>query len=94
MHKIEIKIPAGLEFSALELHREKSGAISFRWEVIEKICQESGIPIAVFKNSPEDNVAGLLVRWYFLHLEAGGKPDAVAETLLAEVELEDGAKVN
>lgn len=63
--------------------------MSFDWAPIEKICDANGIDIAVFRDGPEDNVAGLLAHWYGAHLAAGGAPDQVQEQLRLEVFYED-----
>jgi hypothetical protein len=45
----------------------------------------------MFRNAPEDNVAGLIVGWYQAHRQHGGDSDPVAEDLIAEVEAEEKA---
>ena len=85
-----ITIPAGLEFSALQLSRDPvTGSVSFDWKPIETICAASGIDSQTFRAQHEDNVAGLIVAWYVQHRQGGGLADPVAEQLLAEVEAED-----
>ncbi|MNP42794.1 hypothetical protein D3C76_1365810 [compost metagenome] len=65
--------------------------MSFDWDVIERICAASGLPVELLKDGPEDNVSGLLVAWYQAHRQRGGAPDPVAEDLLGEVRAEDAA---
>lgn len=87
---VKIVIPAALDFSALHLTRDSAtGNVSFDWRPIEAICQASSIDLALFRDSPEDNVAGLLVAWYAAHRVQGGDPDSVAEELLLEIAIED-----
>ena len=86
-----IAIPSDMDFSELKLARDADGAVSFDWAVIERICTASGMPVELLREGPEDNVAGLITRWYMLHLEHGGEPDAVKDDLIAETLLEDAA---
>lgn len=86
-----ISIPADLDFSALRLGRESDGGVSFDAGVIERICEASGVSSALFLDAQEDNVAGLIIRWYLAHRADGGDPDPVAEDLIAEVKAEDAA---
>lgn len=89
---VRIYIPRGLEFSALKLRRDPVTLnVGFDWAPIEAICRESGIDVALFRDQPEDNVAGLIHQWYLEHLERGGAPDPVQEMLLAEVQAEAAA---
>ena len=89
MPLLNITIPDDLDFSALELARDPDGMVSFRWEAIERICAANGLDIAVFRDSPEDNLAALLAAWYREHLAHGGAPDPVQEDLTAEAKAED-----
>ncbi len=88
-HAITVSIPDSLNFSDLKLTRDAAGHVSFDWQPIDAICSASGINPAVFRNMPEDNVAGLIIQWYAIHLQHGGQRDSVADQLLAEVALED-----
>lgn len=89
---VRIQIPAGLDFAQLKLSRDPVTLdVAFDWAPIEAICRESGIDIALFRDQPEDNVAGLIHHWYLEHLERGGARDPVQEMLLAEVEAEQAA---
>lgn len=92
-HAITIRIPETIEFSALNLSRDIDGHVSFDWKPIDAICTASGINSAVFRDMPEDNVAGLIIQWYSIHLQHGGHRDAVADQLLAEVALEDATAI-
>jgi len=85
---IKIAIPENLDFSDLKLGRESDGSVSFDWSVIEKICEESNIPIAYFREGSEDRVSELMFYWYMEHLKRGGKQDPVADDLIREVEEE------
>lgn len=90
-----ITIPDDLKFSDLQLSRDPhTRAVRFRWEPIERICQESGLDIAYLRDQTEDNVAGLIVAWYAEHRKAGGEPDPVEEQLIAEIRAEDAAPLN
>lgn len=84
-----VVIPEGVEFGALALRRTDAG-VSFDWHVIGRVCAASGIDLALLRDTPEDNVADLIVAWYAEHLRRGGEPDPVAEQLAAEVRAEDG----
>lgn len=86
-----LAIPEGLQFSELGLARDASGDVSLDWAPIERICQASGIDVALFREGPEDNLASLLTAWYRAHLAAGGERDPVYEDLIGEVQLEDAA---
>ena len=86
-----IDIPDDLKFADLQLQFVDGGGIAFDWRPIEKICGHSGIPVSTFKESQEDNVAGLIVKWYAAHLAGGGETDPVAEELAAQVAAEDAA---
>lgn len=88
-HAIQVKIPDSLKFSELKLTWDNDGNISFDWQPIDAICAASGINPAVFRDMPEDNVAGLIIQWYAAHLQDGGDRNPVADQLLAEVMLED-----
>ena len=87
----KVAIPEDLEFSDLDLSRKPNGSVSFSWAVIERICEASGLPVETFRDTPEDNVAGLIVAWYQAHRQDGGEADPVAEDLLAEVVAEEKA---
>jgi len=86
MTELKLTIPATVDFADLKLSRDPiTGAVSFDWLPIELICQESGIDSDIFRNTHEDNVAGLLVTWYERHIKAGGAADPVVEELLEEI---------
>jgi hypothetical protein len=86
-----IAIPDGVKFADLKLQRDPDGAVSFDWAPIERICAASNLPIELLREGPEDNVAGLITRWYAAHREGGGEPDPVQEDLIAETLAEDAA---
>jgi len=87
----KIAIPDDVPFSALRLCRDADGAVSFDWSPIERICEASGIPVEMFRDGPESNVADLITTWYQAHRQNGGAPDAVADDLIAEVLAEEAA---
>ena len=89
-----VMIPDDVEFADLQLSRAPDGSVTFNWAPIEKICQASGVDVALLRDQHEDNVAGLLTQWYRVHRETGGEPDPVAEDLLAEVMAENAAGQN
>lgn len=89
MPELRIQIPADLDFSALRLARDAYGMVSFSWLPIERICAESGIDVAIFRDAPEDNLAALVNAWYAEHIARGGKRDPVQEDFIAETLLED-----
>lgn len=84
-----IKIPEDVDFADLRYARDPDGAVSFDWAPIERICKASGLDIALLREGPEDNVAGLIVAWYRAHRAAGGAPDPAMEDLVGEVAIED-----
>lgn len=88
---VAIVIPANLPFSSLKLARDAGGTVSFDWSPIERICEASGVDIALLRDQPEDNLAGVLTAWYRRHLAAGGERDPVYEDLIGEVAAEDAA---
>lgn len=85
---VRIAIPEGVAFTDLRLQRNlQTGAVTFRWDVLEQVARASGLDIRLFED--EDNVSGLLVAWYFRAREAGEPPDPVQEELIRETLLED-----
>lgn len=87
-----VMIPAGLDFSALQLGRDPStGDVSFDTSVIERIEAASGLPPGFFMGQDEGALAGLITGWYSQHLAAGGARDAVADDLIGEVQAEEAA---
>ena len=58
--------------------------------VIFRICKSSGIPEEAFRDTDEDNVAGLIVSWYQAHRQNGGAADPLRD-LIAEVIEEEKA---
>lgn len=86
---LTIQIPEDLDFSELRLARDPDGMVSFDWSPIARICEASGIDVAVFRGAPEDNVASLITAWYREHLARGGARDAVQDDLIAEAQIED-----
>lgn len=87
----KVSIPDDLDFSDLRLARDPNGGVSFDWAVIERICEASNLQVEMFRDAPEDNVAGLIVGWYNEHLQSGGASDPVAEDLISEVLAENDA---
>lgn len=88
--RLTITIPDDVSFGDLHLGRDTvTRAVSFEWAPVERVCSASSIDVDLFRRSPEDSVAGLIVAWYSEHLARGGEPDPVAEQLLAEVAAED-----
>lgn len=87
--------------TALHSHSRRSGvlrartearsrrAVSFRWDIIARLCVDSGIDPEIFKDGPEDNVSQMIVAWYREHLARGGARDAVQDDLIAEAADED-----
>lgn len=85
----KVAIPDDLTFSDLHVARDADGSVSFDWAVIERICEVSGLPVEMFRDAPEDNVARLIVGWYHTHRQHGGASDPVAEDLIAEALAEE-----
>ena len=88
--RIQIRIPSEIKFSDLKLAFDEYG-VSFDWGPIERICHHNALSLDLFKKSPEDNVASLIVQWYGEHRASGGDPDPVAEEYIAEVLAENAA---
>lgn len=88
---LKIKIPDDVDFAHLKLARDPDGHLSFEWDPIERVCEASGIDVAVFRDAHEDNVAGLIAAWYATHLAEGGGHDLVQDDLIAEARAEDAA---
>jgi hypothetical protein len=87
---LNIRIPEDLKFSDLQLARDPlTGDISFDWTPIERICEASGIDIAIFDDEEEDALSELIIEWYQAHLASGGAPDPVQEELIAEADNEE-----
>lgn len=87
---VRITIPDGVRFADLKLARDPvSGDLEFDWAPIERVCEASGLDVAVFRDSHEDNVGGLLVAWYAAARANGEPVDVVQEAILAEVQAED-----
>jgi hypothetical protein len=85
MPATKLRIPAGLDFSALKLRRHlESGDMEFEWAPIEAICTASGIDPVAFRQTAEANLASLISAWYRMHRELGGAADPVAEQITAE----------
>lgn len=85
-----IVIPDDVQFSSLRLSRDtQSGDIELDWDPIARICAASGLDVAVFREAPEDNLAGLLTHWYRAHRAAGGAPDRTMDDLIGEADIED-----
>jgi hypothetical protein len=90
LHRVNIVIPADIAIADLRMARDpQTGDIAFDWTPIERICAASGIDVALFKESAEDNVGALLMQWYAQHRAQGGAPDAVIEDLIEETRAED-----
>ena len=85
---VAIAIPAGLDFADLKLSRESDGSVAFDWAAIQRICDASRLDARLFRDAPEDNVAGLIVAWYSQARAAGEPVDLVAEDLIAEAAAE------
>jgi len=86
-----VTIPEDMEFADLHLTREADGSVSFDWDVIERICAASSLPVELLRDGPESNVAGLMMTWYQAHIDRGGAADPVAEDMIGEVRAEDAA---
>lgn len=85
---MKLRIPEGLDFGALNLHREANRDLSFDVAAVNQICAHNNISPEVFWQTQEDNVAGLIIAWYQAHRESGGAPDAVAEQLILETAID------
>ena len=90
--KVTICIPDDVSFADLKLARDKGG-ITFDMAPIRRICEASGIDVAMFTETPEDNLSSLIVEWYGRHLKNGGARDLVQDQLLQEILAEDYTKL-
>jgi hypothetical protein len=87
---LKITIPPGLDFGDLKMSRiPETGEVEFDWTPIERLCEQNGLDVEIFRDSDEENVAGLINSWYFAHLENGGARDPVQDDLIAEAMAED-----
>ena len=83
MKKVQITIPAEVDFSDLRLARDPvSGDISFEGDIVQNICTDNNLPFQI------DAINALLVAWYAYHRRHGGAPDPVMEQIVAEIEAE------
>ena len=89
--QITAVVPDDVRFTDLKLTRNADGHVSFDWSPIERICAASGIDVAVLRDGPEDNLAGLLAGWYQQHIAMGGEPVSSYEDLIEEAHAEDAA---
>lgn len=87
--ELKISIPDGISFADLKLDRSVTGSITFDANIINTICEHSGIAPKMFWESHEDNMAALIVAWYANHLKNGGQHDPVADDLITETLAED-----
>ena len=87
---MKITIP-DIDFSELNLTRDPStgGYLEFDWDLIEDICNASGIDIEEFRDDHEDRVSGLIHQWYAEHRGRGGAPDPIMEDIIIEAKLEE-----
>lgn len=91
-HQVQVRItvPPSVNFADLRLTRDsQTGSLHFDWAPLQRICDASGIDIALLRDQPEDNVAGVLAAWYAQHRAAGGLPDAAMDELIGEADIED-----
>lgn len=87
--RLKLTIPDGITFADLNLSRHPvTGEIAFDWWPIERICEASGLDVAIFKAGPEDNVATLFAVWYDAHRAEDGDPDPALEAVIAELRSE------
>lgn len=86
MQKIFLIIPDNVGFSDLKLSLAPDGSLEFDTEPLNKICSASGIDAS---NLEDEQVMVLILKWYAMHIKAGGAADAVAEDMLGEVCAED-----
>lgn len=81
--EIKIQVPRNLDFAELGLwHDDATGKITFSQSVILKLAEHNGISSDLLTL---DNVSGLIVAWYFNHVENGGDKDLAAEKMIAAV---------
>ena len=73
-------IPASPRFSDLELELDDAGGLRYRPAPLAAHAGANGLDVDV---TDEDEACALVCAWYVAHREAGGKPDATAETIVA-----------
>ncbi len=90
--KLEVVIPADVAFSDLNLqHDPQSGGVLFEYQPIERICEASGIDLEQLSSDDEERLGDFVISWYMKHLASGGQPDWVADSILEEMTLTEGA---
>lgn len=78
---ITLKLPEGVRFSDLKLRRCDDAAIDMDMDLITRICQLNGWDVQKVQTEPGPIVSTILSVWYRNHLEQGGQPDPVMESL-------------
>ena len=80
-----IMIPAGLTFADLGLEREpRTKRLLYKPVVLAQLVDANDLGAQTLFTD-EDLAAWLIIEWYVVHLNAGGKPDPVAEEIQKEV---------
>ncbi len=87
----QLIIPAGVAFSDLALNRNAKGNIQFKLNPLEKFCLANDMCLDDLLNSDEEVTSEIIVEWYIVHRQTGGKACACAEQLLNEVLQENRA---
>jgi hypothetical protein len=89
MRHLCVTIPAGVEFADLCLSRHvDTGQVHFDLTPIAAICEASNLNLAEIVQGSKPLVALVIAAWYVAHIERGGAPDPVQESLMDEVRLE------
>ena len=79
-----IVLPPGVDFSDLRLEHDDAGGLHYLPDPLAACCEANDLDVGTTLGN-EDLVRMLVARWYLAHHIAGGDPDPVAETILAEL---------
>lgn len=87
----DLHLPPDLHFGELALEQDLlTDRLLFAPSPLGQLCVHNGIdPEATLAS--EDKACELICAWYVAHREAGGKPDSVAEAILARLAREEAA---
>lgn len=77
-----IKVPPAANFSALKLTRDAAGGLHYRPEPLSACCSANGFDIEMTLGN-EVLASVVIAEWYLAYRKAGGRPDSVADEILA-----------
>lgn len=76
-----LKLPQGHVFADLKLRRCGADAIDLDMDLIRVVCQLNAWDVDKVCANPGPVVSTILSVWYRQHLDQGGAPDPLMETL-------------